>query len=159
MIEVEILNASASMSGPYRVDPRRGQNIGRVSSEWFSRPDDERYLSLSELMSSVRKGTEAAARIAHLKKGDMAAEAERLLADTGWIPEPLRTLELQVAAADTPADAEAASDTDDEVTARNASPDQGGEESAAPESSSAIGSGADPAHSEDAAEAPLLAAE
>jgi ParB family chromosome partitioning protein len=25
-----------------------------------------------------------------LKKGDMAKEAERLLADTGWLPEPLR---------------------------------------------------------------------
>jgi ParB family chromosome partitioning protein len=25
-----------------------------------------------------------------MKKGDMAKEAERLLADTGWLPEPLR---------------------------------------------------------------------
>ena len=37
------------------------------------------------------KGQRAADRIAHLKKGDMAAEAETLLADTGWLPEPLRT--------------------------------------------------------------------
>lgn len=37
------------------------------------------------------KGEAAADRIAHLKKGDMAAEAERLLAGSGWLPEPLRT--------------------------------------------------------------------
>ncbi|WP_296739699.1 chromosome partitioning protein ParB [Mesorhizobium sp.] len=30
--------------------------------------------------------------IDHLKKDDMAREAERLLADTGWLPEPLRLL-------------------------------------------------------------------
>ncbi len=38
------------------------------------------------------KDQRAADRIEHLKKGDMAAEAETLLADTGWLPEPLRTL-------------------------------------------------------------------
>lgn len=37
------------------------------------------------------KGQRAADRIEHLKKGDMAAEAESLLADTAWLPEPLRT--------------------------------------------------------------------
>jgi ParB family chromosome partitioning protein len=36
------------------------------------------------------KGQRAADRIEHLKKGDMATEAETLLADTGWLPEPLR---------------------------------------------------------------------
>jgi len=40
---------------------------------------------------SQAKGQRAADRIEHLKKGDMAAEAETLLADTGWLPEPLRT--------------------------------------------------------------------
>lgn len=35
-------------------------------------------------------GTEAAARIDHLKKPDMAAEAETLLKGTGWLAEPLR---------------------------------------------------------------------
>jgi ParB family chromosome partitioning protein len=28
-----------------------------------------------------------------MKKGDMATEAERLLADTGWLPEPLRMVD------------------------------------------------------------------
>ena len=37
------------------------------------------------------KGERAAERIAHLKKGDMAREAESLLADSGWLPEALRT--------------------------------------------------------------------
>ena len=37
------------------------------------------------------KGQRAADRIEHLKKGEMAAEAETLLADAGWLPEPLRT--------------------------------------------------------------------
>uniref|UniRef100_A0A9E8CJN3 ParB/RepB/Spo0J family partition protein n=1 Tax=Bosea sp. NBC_00436 TaxID=2969620 RepID=A0A9E8CJN3_9HYPH len=37
------------------------------------------------------KGERAAERIAHLKKSDMAREAETLLAETGWLPEPLRT--------------------------------------------------------------------
>ncbi|SEJ45984.1 hypothetical protein SAMN05518849_10718 [Sphingobium sp. AP50] len=39
---------------PYRVDVTRGQNNSRVSSEWFSRPDDERFLSLGDLYDKVR---------------------------------------------------------------------------------------------------------
>lgn len=38
----------------YKVDLSRGERIGRVSSEWFSRPADERYLSLSNLFAAVR---------------------------------------------------------------------------------------------------------
>lgn len=40
------------------------------------------------------KGGETAALIDHLKKPDMAREAERLMDDAGWLPEPLRTPEL-----------------------------------------------------------------
>jgi ParB family transcriptional regulator, chromosome partitioning protein len=36
-------------------------------------------------------GDESAHSIDHLKKGEMAAEAERLLEGSGWLPEPLRT--------------------------------------------------------------------
>jgi hypothetical protein len=55
------LTASASppSSGGYEVDVSRGERIGRVSSEWFSRPDDERYLSLSELHDAVLGRAEA----------------------------------------------------------------------------------------------------
>ncbi|QCB53919.1 DUF932 domain-containing protein [Sphingopyxis sp. PAMC25046] len=42
------------VGGAYRVDISRGRNIGRVSSEWFSRPDDERFLSLTDLHEVVR---------------------------------------------------------------------------------------------------------
>ncbi|WP_430244267.1 DUF932 domain-containing protein [Neorhizobium sp. DAR64861/K0K2] len=38
----------------FRVDVTRGEHNGRVSSEWFSRPDDERYLSLTELYDAVK---------------------------------------------------------------------------------------------------------
>ncbi len=52
---VSLNSSSASpVSGAYKVDISRGERIGRVSSEWFSRPDDERYLSLSALHASVR---------------------------------------------------------------------------------------------------------
>ncbi|WP_257551688.1 DUF932 domain-containing protein [Sphingopyxis sp. DBS4] len=44
----------------YKVDISRGQRLGRVSSEWFSRPDDERYLSLSDLYEAVHARAEAA---------------------------------------------------------------------------------------------------
>ncbi|AOF96716.1 DUF932 domain-containing protein [Sphingobium sp. RAC03] len=49
---------------PYRVDVSRGQNNSRVSSEWFSRPDDERFLSLGDLYDKVRtRADNATARI------------------------------------------------------------------------------------------------
>jgi ParB family transcriptional regulator, chromosome partitioning protein len=37
------------------------------------------------------KGQRDADRIEHLKKAEMAEQAEALLAETGWLPEPLRT--------------------------------------------------------------------
>lgn len=48
------------VSNGFRVDVSRGERVGRVSSEWFSRPDDERYLSLTDLYDSVRRRTERA---------------------------------------------------------------------------------------------------
>ena len=48
------------VSKGFRVDISRGQNIGRVSSEWFSRPDDERYLSLTELYDAVKSRADRA---------------------------------------------------------------------------------------------------
>ena len=37
------------------------------------------------------RGSRTAARIDHLRKGEMAEAAEKLLAGSGWLPEPLRT--------------------------------------------------------------------
>jgi hypothetical protein len=54
MTQVSVLDARRDTTGGYKVDVSRGERIGRVSSEWFSRPADERYLSLSELAGSVR---------------------------------------------------------------------------------------------------------
>ena len=54
----QLLEASHTAGGGYKVDVGRGERIGRVSSEWFSRPADERYLSLSELYASVRDRTD-----------------------------------------------------------------------------------------------------
>ncbi|WP_414714419.1 DUF932 domain-containing protein [Sphingobium sp.] len=48
-------SAPRAVEAPYKVDISRGRNIGRVSSEWFSRPADERFLSLSALYQSVRQ--------------------------------------------------------------------------------------------------------
>jgi hypothetical protein len=57
-MNMQVLEARRDMSGGYKVDVSRGERIGRVSSEWFSRPDDERYLSLSVLADSVRSRSE-----------------------------------------------------------------------------------------------------
>ena len=48
------------VSGGFRVDVSRGERVGRVSSEWFSRPDDERYLSLTDLFDAVRRRADRA---------------------------------------------------------------------------------------------------
>ncbi|MFN8831618.1 MAG: DUF932 domain-containing protein [Labrys sp. (in: a-proteobacteria)] len=61
MTEVEILGPQPARGGGYTVDASRGERVGRVSSEWFSRPDDERFLSLDELMASVRGRAERSA--------------------------------------------------------------------------------------------------
>ncbi|WP_374131926.1 DUF932 domain-containing protein [Sphingomonas sp. 28-62-20] len=69
-------------SGAYKVDISRGARIGRVSSEWFSRPDDERYLSLSALYEAVQARAErATARTVETRQVRVEAsrdDAERL---------------------------------------------------------------------------------
>jgi ParB family transcriptional regulator, chromosome partitioning protein len=54
------------------------------------------------ILEAVReaKGEGTAQLIDHLKKGDMAKEAERLLAGSGWLPQPLRLADLSGADAD-----------------------------------------------------------
>ncbi|MGO4287639.1 ParB/RepB/Spo0J family partition protein [Bosea sp. TAB14] len=64
------------------------------------RPTVENYLgrvTKPRILEAVREGAgeRAASLIEHLKKGDMAKEAERLLADTGWLPEPLRLADIE----------------------------------------------------------------
>ena len=47
-------------SAAFKVDVSRGERLGRVSSEWFSRPDDERFLSLPDLYQAVRSRADRA---------------------------------------------------------------------------------------------------
>jgi ParB family transcriptional regulator, chromosome partitioning protein len=63
------------------------------------RPTVDNYLgrvTKMRILEAVReaKGESAAQLIDHLKKSEMAKEAERLLEDTRWLPEPLRLAEV-----------------------------------------------------------------
>ncbi len=51
-------------------------------------------MTKARILQAVReaRGDETAERIAHMKKPDMAREAERLLDGSGWLPEVLRTI-------------------------------------------------------------------
>ena len=71
----------------------RATGLDMVDAGW--RPTVDNYLgrvTKSRILEAVREGAgeQAAQLIDHLKKGDMAKEAERLLVDSGWLPEPLR---------------------------------------------------------------------
>ncbi|MBU3759762.1 MAG: DNA-binding protein, partial [Candidatus Omnitrophica bacterium] len=62
----------------------------------------------ARILEAVREGAgdRAAQLIDHMKKGDMAREAERLLADSGWLPEPLRLVGASAASGDEADDGE-----------------------------------------------------
>lgn len=60
MTMVTLTQNEQPFSSGFRVDVSRGQRVGRVSSEWFSRPDDERYLDLTDLYIAVRRRAERA---------------------------------------------------------------------------------------------------
>jgi hypothetical protein len=60
MTMITLTRNEQPVSSGFRVDVSRGERVGRVSSEWFSRPDDERYLSLTNLYDAVRRRAERA---------------------------------------------------------------------------------------------------
>ena len=76
MTNVEILDGRRDASGGYKVDVSRGGHNGRVSSEWFSRPDDEKFLSLSDLYASV-KGRAERSRTRTVESAAIRVEAHR----------------------------------------------------------------------------------
>ena len=82
MTELNVVDAPRGERGGYKVDVNRGERIGRVSSEWFSRPADERYLSLSELHAAVRGRAERSrtrtAESAAIRVEANRSDAERL---------------------------------------------------------------------------------
>jgi ParB family transcriptional regulator, chromosome partitioning protein len=88
----------------------RATGLDLVAAGW--RPTVANYLgrvTKARILEAVREGAgeQAAQLIDHLKKGEMAKEAERLLAETGWLPEPLRLVREDAPAAeatDTPTD-------------------------------------------------------
>jgi len=78
----------------------RAVRLDMVEVGWT--PTVDNYLgrvTKPRILEAVREGAgeRAAQLIDHLKKGDMAKEAERLLADSGWLPEPLRLTEVEPA--------------------------------------------------------------
>jgi ParB family chromosome partitioning protein len=90
----------------------RAVRLDLVNAGW--RPTVDNYfgrVSKGRILEAVReaKGEQSAQLIDHLKKGEMAKEAERLLEGTGWLPEPLRLPDVGSATEPT---AEAATDGD-----------------------------------------------
>lgn len=77
---MEVLDASPDPRGGYRVDVERGERIGRVSSEWFSRPADERYPSVSELLVAVKDRAERS-RTRTVESAAVRVEPDRGAAD------------------------------------------------------------------------------
>ncbi|MBP0440482.1 DUF932 domain-containing protein [Tianweitania sediminis] len=76
MTHMEIQAPARNARNGYRVDASRGQRIGRVSSEWFNRPDDERYLCLTDLNNAVKRRSEhSKTRI--VESGAIRVEASR----------------------------------------------------------------------------------
>jgi ParB family chromosome partitioning protein len=81
----------------------RAVGLDMVQAGW--RPTVDNYLgrvTKPRILEAVRegKGESSAGLIDHLKKGDMAKEAERLLDGSGWLPEPLRLVETAPAPAE-----------------------------------------------------------
>jgi ParB family chromosome partitioning protein len=123
------------------------------------------------------KGQRTADRIEHLKKGEMATEAETLLTGSGWVPEPLRTPGREMAAigtepqaaeespsqqdGDDRGDPGLAAETADETREEEpAEPiDEGGAQSAAPAYAPAMAEEGGSGDYELAADAPPIAAE
>ena len=74
-------------------------NLDMAASGWrptvdnLSRPG-ARCLRILEAVREA-KGEQSAQLIDHLKKADMAKEAERLLEGAGWLPEPLRLVDAE----------------------------------------------------------------
>lgn len=76
MTNVDILDGHRYACSGYKVDVSRGGHDGRVSSEWFSRPDDEKFLSLSDLFASV-KGRAERSRTRTVESAAIRVEAHR----------------------------------------------------------------------------------
>ncbi|MBU6464266.1 MAG: ParB/RepB/Spo0J family partition protein [Bradyrhizobium sp.] len=86
----------------------RAVGLDMVQAGW--KPTVDNYLgrvTKPRILEAVReaKGEPSAQLIDHLKKGDMAKEAERLLDGSGWLPEPLRPAAVEAEPAQQEAEA------------------------------------------------------
>jgi ParB family chromosome partitioning protein len=99
----------------------RAVGLDMVAAGWTTSVDN--YLgrvTKPRILEAVReaKGESSAQLIDHLKKGDMAREAEHLLDGTGWLPEPLRLADTDAVSDAATSEAEALPEflaDDDEV--------------------------------------------
>src|SRR5258705_5373830 len=58
LMNMQVLDARRDAGGSCRLVVSRASRVGGLSWEWFSRPADERYLSLNELARTVRDRTD-----------------------------------------------------------------------------------------------------
>jgi ParB family chromosome partitioning protein len=87
----------------------RAVNLDMAAAGW--KPTVDTYLGRVpklRILEAVReaKGEQSAQLIDHLKKPEMAKEAERLLGGSGWLPEPLRLNGAELAVAEQAGDTE-----------------------------------------------------
>ena len=87
----------------------RSVGLDMVQAGW--KPTVDNYLgrvTKPRILEAVReaKGETSVQLIDHLKKADMAREAERLLDGVGWLPEPLRLTEVAASTPEQRVDAE-----------------------------------------------------
>lgn len=75
----------ASEIGARAVDASRGQHNGRVSEQWFSRPDDQRFLSVDDLYGFITD------RTVGMKEDVIDAKDLRIIAQ----PDDMRSLWLE----------------------------------------------------------------
>ena len=91
----------------------RAVGLDMAAAGW--KPTVDTYLGRvpkARILEAVReaKGEHSAQLIDHLKKAEMAKEAERLLDGTGWLPEPLRLANSETATDEPAGEAEALPD-------------------------------------------------
>jgi ParB family chromosome partitioning protein len=107
----------------------RAVGLDMAAAGW--KPTVDNYLgrvTKPRILEAVReaKGEPSVQLIDHLKKGDMAREAERLLEGTSWLPEPLRLIEVGAVEKSSDGEAEALPEflADDDEAAADADNEQ-----------------------------------
>ncbi|MGL4962849.1 MAG: DUF932 domain-containing protein [Inquilinus sp.] len=65
-----------AVTSSFAVDISRGERIGRVSSEWFNRPDDQRFLNLDDLYGVVKARADHA-DVRTVQSREIQVQAER----------------------------------------------------------------------------------